>query len=90
MVGSCCFTSLKDIKQGEYLNLNCQVDLFGFFLSFYLRNWTCSGWRLWSFDIVSHYLLPFKIVHVSKDDKDRCYIFVWDGTEMPPCSFVVK
>ncbi|XP_033137761.1 protection of telomeres protein 1b isoform X2 [Brassica rapa] len=88
--GSCCFTSLKDIKEGEYLNLNCQVDLFGFFLSFYLRNWTCSGWRLWSFDIVSHYLLPFKIVHVSKDDKDRCYIFVWDGTEMPPCSFVVK
>ncbi|KAG5377274.1 hypothetical protein IGI04_041870 [Brassica rapa subsp. trilocularis] len=68
--GSCCFTSLKDIKEGE--------------------NWTCSGWRLWSFDIVSHYLLPFKIVHVSKDDKDRCYIFVWDGTEMPPCSFMVK
>ncbi|XP_048598532.1 protection of telomeres protein 1b-like isoform X3 [Brassica napus] len=52
--GSCCFTSLKDIKEGEYLNLNCQI------------------------------------VHVSKDDKDRCYIFVWDGTEMPPCSFVVK
>lgn len=52
--GSCCFTSLKDIKEGEYLNLNCQI------------------------------------VHVSKDDKDRCYIFVWDGTEMPPCSFMVK
>ncbi|CAN6874657.1 unnamed protein product [Brassica oleracea] len=52
--GSCCFTSLKDIKEGEHLNLNCQI------------------------------------VHVSKDDKDRCYIFVWDGTEMPPCSFVAK
>ncbi|KAG2262754.1 hypothetical protein Bca52824_069833 [Brassica carinata] len=51
---SCCFTSLKDIKEGEHLNLNCQI------------------------------------VHVSKDDKDRCYIFVWDGTEMPACSFVVK
>ncbi|KAL0888490.1 hypothetical protein Bca101_012473 [Brassica carinata] len=52
--GSCCFTSLKDIREGEYLNLNCQI------------------------------------VHISKDDKNRCYIFVWDGTEMPPCSFVVK
>ncbi|KAF8096471.1 hypothetical protein N665_0307s0002 [Sinapis alba] len=52
--GSCCFTSLKDIKEGEYSNLNCQI------------------------------------VHISKDDKDKCYIFVWDGTEMPPCSFVVK
>lgn len=38
-----------------------------------------------------HYsLLLLKIVHISKDDKDRWYIFVWDGTEMPPCNIVVK
>lgn len=42
MVGSCCFTSLKDIKEGEHLNLNCQVDCFWSYLSFYLRNWTFS------------------------------------------------
>ncbi|KAL1196945.1 Protection of telomeres protein 1b [Cardamine amara subsp. amara] len=52
--GSCCFTSLKDIKEGEYSNLSCQI------------------------------------VHISKDDKDRWYIFVWDGTEMPPCNISVK
>ncbi|KFK25033.1 hypothetical protein AALP_AA8G058000 [Arabis alpina] len=52
--GSCCFTSLKDIKEGECSNLSSQI------------------------------------VHISKDDKDRMYIFVWDGTEMPPCNIVVK
>lgn len=35
LVGSCCFTSLKDIKEGEHLNLNCQVDCFWSYLSFY-------------------------------------------------------
>ncbi|CAN8298382.1 unnamed protein product [Cochlearia groenlandica] len=52
--GSCCYTSLKDIKEGEYSNISCQI------------------------------------VHISKDHKDRWYIFVWDGTEMPPCNIVVK
>ncbi|ESQ40554.1 hypothetical protein EUTSA_v10013532mg [Eutrema salsugineum] len=52
--GSCCFTPLKDIKEGEYSNLSCLI------------------------------------AHISKDDKDRWYIFVWDGTEMPPCNIVVK
>ncbi|VVB13435.1 unnamed protein product [Arabis nemorensis] len=52
--GSCYFTSLKDIKEGECSNLSCQI------------------------------------VHISKDDKDRWYMFVWDGTEMPPCNIVVK
>lgn len=42
------------------------------------------------FEIVSHSLLPLKIVHISKDDKDRWHIFVWDGTEMPPCNISVK
>ncbi|CAH2073870.1 unnamed protein product [Thlaspi arvense] len=52
--GSCCFTSLKDITEGEYWNLSCQI------------------------------------AHICKDEKDRWYIFVWDGTEMPPCNIVVK
>jgi hypothetical protein len=52
--GSCCFTSLKDIKEGECSNLSCQI------------------------------------VHISKVYKDRWYLFVWDGTEMPPCNILVK
>ncbi|CAA7026781.1 unnamed protein product [Microthlaspi erraticum] len=52
--GSCCFTSLKDVKEGEYSNLSSMI------------------------------------VHISKDEKDRWYIFVWDGTEMPPCNIMVK
>ncbi|CAL9229373.1 unnamed protein product [Arabidopsis halleri] len=52
--GSCCFTSLKDTKEGECSNLSCLI------------------------------------VHISKVYKDRWYIFVWDGTEMPPCNILVK
>ncbi|KAG7549714.1 Nucleic acid-binding OB-fold [Arabidopsis thaliana x Arabidopsis arenosa] len=52
--GSCCFTSLKDIKEGECSNLSCLI------------------------------------VHISKVYKDRWYLFVWDGTEMPPCNILVK
>nr|ACJ49156.1 protection of telomeres 1b protein [Arabidopsis lyrata] len=52
--GSCCFTSLKDIKEGECSNLSCLI------------------------------------VHISKVYKDRWYIYVWDGTEMPPCNISVK
>ncbi|XP_023636871.1 protection of telomeres protein 1b isoform X2 [Capsella rubella] len=52
--GSCSFTSLKDIKEGECSNLSCQI------------------------------------VHISKVYKDRWYIYVWDGTELPPCNILVK
>ncbi|XP_010491189.1 PREDICTED: protection of telomeres protein 1b-like isoform X2 [Camelina sativa] len=52
--GSCCFTPLKDIKEGECSNLSCLI------------------------------------VHISKVYKDRWYIYVWDGTELPPCNILVK
>ncbi|XP_010452557.1 PREDICTED: protection of telomeres protein 1b [Camelina sativa] len=52
--GSCCFTPLKDIKEGECSNLSCLI------------------------------------VHISKVYKDKWYIYVWDGTELPPCNILVK
>ncbi|XP_010557999.2 PREDICTED: protection of telomeres protein 1b [Tarenaya hassleriana] len=30
------------------------------------------------------------IVHISKEDKDRWFIFIWDGTDLPPCSISTK
>lgn len=81
----------KPILPGRLIFL--KNNLFCFDLSclfVFMEVSSCVLWSSMSLTLFSHYFFPLKIVHISKVYKDRWYIFVWDGTEMPPCNILVK
>lgn len=63
MIGSCCFTSLKDIKEGECSNLSCQVDWSSSFFLKILFWFNLSG------------LFVFTILEMSRVEIMVCYVF---------------